>query len=56
MNIYGSFTLASRIEANKELGIVARDAEDRYDLDTVFGKFIVTSQYIIIEILSVKSF
>ncbi|KAH3840721.1 hypothetical protein DPMN_114177 [Dreissena polymorpha] len=39
VKINDNFTWSPRNEANEELGIVARDAEDRYDLDTVFGKF-----------------
>ncbi|KAH3866640.1 hypothetical protein DPMN_029738 [Dreissena polymorpha] len=39
VKIYDSFTWAPIIESKEEFGIVARDDEDRYDLDTVFGKF-----------------
>ena len=39
IKIYDAFTWAVAVQANADAGIEAREAEDKHNLETVFGKF-----------------
>ena len=39
IKIYDAFTWAAAVQADADAGIEAREAEDKHNLETVFGKF-----------------